>query len=211
MKKIRLTPGSLFSFFIVSYLPMFFIMIFRQLYMYSDYLNWGGLSSKSISVFAKYFGAITVLIIIAFISCIGILIFLNNIKRRTINSGDPVKVVDLENKNNESITYLFTYLIPFVFQDLSDIPNIVAIFVLLSVTYFIYANSTLILINPTLSIKYSLFLIEYSEGNALDNKNRKAMFLIKDRDIDVNDIIITKKIGYKLFYAEKQEDSNAEQ
>ena len=157
MRKNKLQFGARFSLFIVSYLPLFFIMCFVQVYNYYSYLNWGGLSYESFITFIRYFGAVTVLMVLSIFGIIGFFIFLNNVKRRCNTSGRTIKVVDIENKNSESISYLFTYVIPFVFQDLSSLTNVVSITILLLVTCLIYVNSSMILINPTISIKYTLY------------------------------------------------------
>lgn len=180
-------------------------MCFRQLFVYREYLSWGGLNYVAISNYVKYFGAITVLLILSLYGCIGLITLLKNMKRRASSSGDIVTVIDIENKNNESITYLFTYVIPFVFQDLSDISNIIAVSTLLIVTYFIYINSTLILVNPTISMKYALYQIEYMENT---NKTRKGMILTENHSLEEGEIIIIKNIGYKLFYAINHEVNN---
>lgn len=128
---------------------------------------------------------------------------MKNIKNKTQSDGDKIKVTDIENKNNESITYLFTYVIPFVFQDLSDWNHVVPIFILMTVAYFIYVNSSLILINPTLNWKYSLFSIEYNDNLIqTDNSDKKrCMIMIKNPFLEEGDVIKVRKIGHKLYYA----------
>lgn len=46
MRVNKLRLGARFSLFIVSYLPLFFIMCFIQLYTHKDYLHWGGGESR---------------------------------------------------------------------------------------------------------------------------------------------------------------------
>lgn len=121
---------------------------------------------------------------------------------RIDNDGDVVKIIDIENKNNESISYLFTYLLPFLFQDLSDPISVFSLTILLLVTFLIYSNSSMILINPTLAIRYSLYSIEYVGGEGL---KRKGMMICENKYLDEDDCIKIQKIGYKLFYAKYQE------
>jgi hypothetical protein len=199
--KNKLKVGVRFSLFVTSYFPLFLILIFRQLFIYYSYLNWGGLNLDSFLIFLKYFGAISLFTLMTVIAVIGIIAFLYNIEERTSLNGEVIKITDIENKNNESITYLFTYIIPFVFQDLSEITNVIPIFILLLVTYAIYTNSSLLLINPTLNFKYSLYSIEYTE----DNTNKKIMILSKNRILEEGDVIKIKKIGHKLFYSISEE------
>lgn len=100
---------------------------------------------------------------LSFLGVLGVAFLIPNMRRRAESNGVLVKVVDIENKNNESISYLFTYIIPFVFQDLSSVVSVFSIGVLLVVTYLIYSNSSMVLINPVLSVWYSLYLVEYED------------------------------------------------
>lgn len=207
MKTTGLTRGAKYSLFIVSYAPLFFIMSFNQFYKYREFLSWGGINKKSLLCFGKYFGAISVLIALLFIGSFGLFILLRNIHRRTELNGDIVNIIDIENKNSESITYLFTYIIPFVFQDLSQLTNVVPVFVLLAVTFRIYTNSSMILINPTISLKYSLYMTEYKYPGS--EVIRKGMLLTKNKFLEEDDSVKIKKIGHKLFYAVNKGEQNA--
>lgn len=200
-----LRRGARLSLFIVSYLPMFTIMVFRQLYTYREWLHFGGFSRESISNFLRYFGAVAVLGVFCACGIIGLAILLKNIARRTASSGDHVKVVDVENKNSETMAYLFTYVIPFVFQDLSRLDSVIPVAILLVVTYAIYRNSTLILINPTISMWYGLYLVEYVEGTL--ETRRRGMLITRTPYLQEDDHLLIKRIGHKLFYAQTQEDT----
>ncbi|MEC6795467.1 hypothetical protein VXS03_00195 [Photobacterium sp. S4TG1] len=204
MRQNKLQLGARFSLFIVSYFPLFFIMCFTQVYKYSEYLNWGGFNEKAILVFIKYFGAVTFLCTLSLIGIIGLMTLLKNVSRRCDTNGRLVQIKDIENKNSESITYLFTYLIPFVFQDLSSVTNVVSITVLLIVTFLIYINSGMILINPTISLKYTLFQITYID---IESKNkRNGMILTKNKYLEDDDLIDIEIVGHKLFYAKLAEE-----
>lgn len=195
----ELKGGARLTLFLVSYLPLFLIMIVSQLYNHGDYLNWGGFNREAASNFFKHFGAISVLSALSIFGIVGLYFFLKNIGRRTLSSGVPVKVLDIENKNSESISYLFTYVIPFVFQDLSSLTDVFSVAILLTVTFLIYSNSSMLLINPTISMRYSLYMIEYQE---LGSKNiKKGMLLSRNKFLEEDDCIKIKKIGHKLFYA----------
>lgn len=200
MRVNKLHLGARIALFIVSYLPLFFIMCFVQIYTYRDYLNWKGISIESMTVFINYFGVVSVLIVLSLFGVIGLNIFLRNIKRRCKTSGRTVRILDIENKNNESISYLFTYIIPFVFQDLSLLSNVVPIVILLMVTALIYINSSMILINPTISIKYTLYQVSYLDIES--GKKRSGMILTKSKFLEEDDLLDIEDLGPKLFYAE---------
>lgn len=207
-RKNGLTSGARFALFVVSYLPMFAIMVFRQLYTYRSYLHFGGFGREAVGDFVKYFGMVSVLIAISIVGVIGLFFLLKNMERRTAGNGDPIVVVDIENKNSETMAYLFTYVIPFVFQDLADLQSVVPICVLLLVTYLIYRNSTLILINPTISMWYSLYQVEYQDGGN-EAPRKKGMLITRDAFLEELDEVQVKKIGHRLFYAQTMEGESS--
>ena len=198
-RKYILKPGAKLALFLVSYTPLFLIMCFTQLYEYRDHLAWGGLNYTSLVNYLRYFGAVTALIIMSAFGLAGLRFLLSNMRRRAGVNGKLVKVVDIENKNSESISYLFTYIIPFVFQDLSSVTNVFSVGVLLVVTYLIYSNSSMILINPTLSMTYSLYHVEYEDiSNSI---MRKGMIVSKNKFLEEGDEIKIQSMGHKLYYA----------
>lgn len=208
-RRAKLKSGARLTLFLVSYLPLFFIMIFTQLYTYKNHLNWGGINIEALKHFIVYFGAVSILLCMSIVGIVGLYFLLRNVERRAKSNGLRVKVLDIENKNSESISYLFTYLIPFVFQDLSNLSNVVAISVLLIVTFLIYSNSSMLLINPTISMRYSLYMTEYIDIS--NNKKKKGMILSKNKFLEEDDEIKIKIIGHKLFYAVEIGNTNASQ
>ena len=183
--------------FITSYTPLFAIMIARQLFLYKDYLHWGGLSSKSLSVFAVHFGAATLLLATTTVGLIGVWAFLSSMKRDSTTNGFLGKITSVDNKNSEAISYLFTYLIPFAFQDLSKLEDVASICILLFVSYKIYTNSNLLLINPLLSFWYSIYQVTFEHGGNATT----ATLLIPINDLDEGCRIKLHKVGHKLFYS----------
>ncbi|HCI5949065.1 TPA: hypothetical protein NPN50_004961, partial [Klebsiella quasipneumoniae subsp. quasipneumoniae] len=142
----ELKIGARLTLFLVSYMPLFLIMTVNQVYKKKDFLHWGGMNKKALLLFVENFGAVTVILMFVLFGFIGLYFLLNNINSRIDNDGVFVKIVDIENKNSESISYLFTYLLPFLFQDLSDLTSVFSLAVLLLVTFIIYSNSSMILI-----------------------------------------------------------------
>ena len=204
MRGNKLHLGARISLFIVSYLPLFMIMCFVQVYNYSDYLHWKGINLESVTLFFKHFGAVSILMSLSFFGLLGFLIFLMNVKRRCKTSGRTVRIIDIQNKNNESISYLFTYVIPFVFQDLSTLTNVIPIAILLIVTALIYINSSMILINPTISISYTLYQVTYIDIES--QKQRSGMILTKSKYLEEDDLLDIEDVGPKLFYAELRKE-----
>lgn len=201
-RRSLLKPGARSTLFLVSYTPLFTIMIFSQLYKNWDHLIWGGINSLALQNFFKYFGVSTLLIALLIYGGIGIGFLFSNIEQRTRTNGMGLKIIDIENKNSESITYLFTYIIPFVFQDLSSLVDVVSILIIMSVTYKIYSNSTMILINPVISMFYALYSIEYV--SQLSTEKRKALVLTREKFLQEGDKGIAIELGHKLFYIQTQ-------
>ena len=192
---------ALFVLFITSYMPLFILIIAKQIFDNFAYLNWGGLSYKSIRIFISKFGIATVLSIISLFSLWGCKILFSNLKK-DIKNGNHVLIKNISNRNSESVGYIATYIIPFMFQGFSTTYEIFAIFFLLVIIYRIYINSNLLLINPILGFKYSIFEIEYEEQNG---KCRNGLIIIKNYQISEDIDIKIYPIGFKLFYATHKE------
>ncbi len=190
-----------FVLFVTSYIPLFLLIVFKQISGNSDYLQWGGLGKKSILIFCEKFGFTFLLVFISIFSLWGCKILFSNFKKN-IDNGENITLKDVRNRNSESIGYIATYIIPFIFQSFGSYYEIFAFFFLMIIIYRIYVNSNLLLINPILSFKYSIFEIEYEEQNG---KNRNGLIIIQNKFIKEDTMIKIYPIGYKLFFAEDRE------
>lgn len=68
----RLRRGALFSLFITSYLPLFAIVIVKQLNEGSAFLCWGGWNKAAISCFLSHFGMSVFLSVLSIVGIVGI-------------------------------------------------------------------------------------------------------------------------------------------
>ncbi|PTD15046.1 hypothetical protein [Flavobacterium columnare] len=191
---------SEFVLFITSYIPLFILILFKQFSENLQYLNWGGLEKKQIEVFITKFGFSTFLIAISLFSSIGCFLLFSNFNKN-INNGENVILIDVKNRNSESIGYIATYIIPFIFQSFNNLYEIFAFLFLMLIIYRIYINSNLLLINPILSFVYSIYEVEYQEQNG---KKRNGLIIIKDKHIDEETMITIYSIGHKLFFAKNR-------
>ena len=66
-------------------------------------------------------------------------------------------------------------------------------------TLTIYVTSSLLLVNPVLNCRYSLFEMEYEE----QGQRKQGLMISPYRDIYESDNIKIYNIGYKLFYVNK--------
>jgi hypothetical protein len=197
-----LHSGVRFALFATSYSPLFLIMIMKVSFSHSAYLHWGGFTSKAFLVFIKYFGLCSVLLGFIIVGSIGLFVFISQIKSSTNLNGFPVLIKDLKNKNSEAISYIGTYIIPFLFQDYSGLYEVLSVTILLVVIYFIYINSTLILINPVLNLRYSLYEVEFVNDHLKEaGKSRSGLIITEERFLEEEDQMMFKRIGHKLYFA----------
>lgn len=185
-----------FALFVTSYFPLFALIIIRQVSENSEFLNYGDFNWTSIKVFLSKFGLSAILSVVSVIGFWGYWNTLGNIEEVAEN-GRPVKIKDVKNKNSEAIGYIATYIIPFLFQDFSDWYECVSIIFLLGIIYRIYINSSLLLINPILSFRFSIYEIEYKDGE----KEKNGLVISRDKYLQDEADVKIYEIGHKLYFA----------
>ena len=79
-KNNDLKKGAKFALFVSSYLPLFILVILRQLSDNYNYLHWGGISINSIKIFLSFFGLSSVLTLVSILGIIGLYNTLKNIE-----------------------------------------------------------------------------------------------------------------------------------
>lgn len=193
------------SLFISSYIPLFLIVILRQVEQNFSYLNFGGINYQALKLFLSKFGVSTFLACISIYGLIGLCFFIKNMSKLTEDNGHKLGINRIQNKNAESIGYVATYLLPFVFQTYSSVFDVLQIIILLSVMYIIYTHSNLIVVNPLLNLWYSLYEIEYYNVKAPEIK-QNGIFIINCHYLEKNDVLYAKKItNTYLFYGRIKE------
>jgi hypothetical protein len=185
-----------FALFVSSYLPLFILIIARQVSENWKYLNWSGLSSENLNVFALKFGLSSILIFVSIVGLFGYWQTLGNIEEVAKN-GNPVTVKDVKNKNSEAIGYIATYIIPFLFQGFSGWYECLSVLFLMAIIYRIYINSSLLLINPLLSFKFSIYEVEYLENS----KSKNGLIISRNKYLQDDASIKIYEIGHKLYFA----------
>ena len=192
-----LSTGIQFSLFTTSYFPLFLLIIVKQISQNYEYLNWGGVNIESLKVFFLNFGISSILIPISVYGLIGIYFSFKNFNEY-LKEGDEVTIKDVKNRNSESISYIGTYIIPFLFQNYSTFYELFAITFLLFVIYKIYINSSLLLINPLLNIKYSIYEIDFIDKEKI---NKSGMVIMQRKNLEEENEVRIVKIGHKLYYS----------
>lgn len=184
--------------FLTSYSPLFVCIIVRQLYYNRSFLHFVGFDKIDILCLLQKFGlSIFLGFLLVFVTLLTI-IFIKNLRSISKN-GNNVTVKSISNKNAESIGYIATYIIPFLFQSFDEFGDIIPLLILLIIIYRIYITSSLLLVNPVLNCKYSLFEMEYEEKGDI----KQGLMISPFRDIYESDNIKIFNIGYKLFYVNK--------
>ncbi len=194
-----LRPIALLVLFISSYIPLFCLVIFRQITSNCNYLNWGGWSKSALIICCEKFGLSILLGIISIVG-LGGLFFTFKRLRKNFPNGDNVVVKSVQNRNSESIGYIATYIIPFLFQDFSNLYDAVAFIFLMCIIYRIYINSSMIAINPLLCCKYSIYDISYEAFGC----ERTGLLITAEKQLHENDMIKIYEIGYKLFFSKEE-------
>lgn len=185
-----------FALFVTSYLPLFFLIAVRQVSENYNYLHWAGFSLISFKTFFLKFGLTLVLTTCSIIGWVGYKITIGNIERVAQN-GFPITVTDVKNKNSEAIGYIATYIIPFLFQSFNGWYECFSVLLLMYIIYRIYINSSLLLINPLLSIKFAIYEIEYQENS----KTKNGLIISRDKYLQEDTEIKLYEIGHKLYFA----------
>lgn len=102
--------------------------------------------------------------------------------------------------NHESLAYIATYIIPILSEAYSSFVDCFSIFLIMYVVYMLYVRSKLLLVNPILNMKYSIFNIKYRDGSL----ERQGILISKDRYIEEYDKVKIYNVGYQLFYGIKR-------
>lgn len=199
----KLRGGALFSLFITSYIPLFVIVIVKQLKDGKDFLCWGGWNREAVCCFASHFGMTCVLAILSVVGSIGILVLLRNLDSN-LNNGQVVKVTKISNRNSEAIGYIATYIVPFFASDFTSLYECGIFVVVMVLIYTIYTNSNMILINPLLSIWYSLLEVEYKTIGDSSEETHDALVITDTKIFKENVTYNIYPIGFKLYYGKER-------
>ena len=129
------------------------------------------------------------ILLMVFIIGICFLLYLTN-KHNQLEQ-NKMEVYEVENVTSESMTYIITYIVPFLSLNFNSTANLYCIIVLIATIGIIYVNSDMLYINPLLnSFGYKTFKIS---GKMLNlNKSTENMFIITPKKISrihKNDIV----------------------
>ena len=200
----KLRQGALFALFITSYIPLFLIVIAKQLKDGRDYLCWGGWNRDALCCCATHFGMSLVLAVLSIVGVGGIIVLLCNLETN-LKNGQTVRVTKINNRNSEAVGYIATYIVPFLASDFTSWYECVIFVVVMALIYVIYTNSNMILINPLLSIWYSLLEVEYITVGDLSGELHDSLVITDNKNFKENVNYQMYPIGFKLYYGKERD------
>lgn len=196
-----LKKGSLFAMFCLSYLPLFLLLSIKILFEKYGRFEYGGVNLKAFKILISEFGFLIVLISLSAFAVIGTILTFKNILKKKGNAF-PVKVSSIRPKNEESLSYLATYVIPLIIQGNIDTYNYIVFSILFFVYYKLYSTSSLILINPILNMKYGLYELDYFYKTE-DKLIKNALIISSQKWIEEDEELKLLKLSHRLYFAYK--------
>lgn len=185
--------------FLSSYMPLFILIIVRQLINNSDYLSWGGISIDALLCMIKYFGMSIVCCILIIIGSLGTYLVFKNLDHN-VENGHTYTIKELSCMNDEPLAYIATYIIPIMFEDYTSLIDCLTVACIFYVIYRLYIRSKLLLVNPMLSLRYSIYHIKYVDGNI----ERQGILISKCSEIMEGEQVKIYNVGHQPFYGYKR-------
>lgn len=156
--------------FFSSYSPLFFIFAIQNSFE-NIYVNW---SLVGVGIF----------------SILSLIFVLKNVKA---NAGHYVKVTGVNLKDGESMSYIVTYLVPFLDLDFSNITTTSSLIILFIILAILYINSNLIYTNPILNLlTYHIYEVQIDDSKTI-------MLITKKEQIMNNDRIEVKQLDNNIY------------
>lgn len=195
----RLTGFAPVALFLSSYLPLFIIVVVRQVYANYSFLSWGGFNLKAVCCMFRYFGMTLFCILLSVVGIIGTILVFINLQHR-VESGYTYRIAEVTSMNDEPLAYIATYIIPIMFENYNSLIDCITIVCIFYVIFRLYIRSKLILVNPILCLRYSIYSVRYMDGDVL----RQGVLISHDNDILEDDQAKMYNVGYQLFYGYKR-------
>lgn len=111
----------------------------------------------------------------------------------------PVKVIDIEDKDYELLSFLSSYILPLVFIDSSNTRSFIVLFIMLFIIGAIMIKTNYYVVNPVLALfGYKLYIIHYKTDN-----DKKIINVITKDKLIIGDCIETMELDNKLCFAKR--------
>lgn len=185
--------------FLSSYLPLFLIIIIRQMITNAEFLEWGGFNIEAIICMVRNFGMSIFCFLLSIFGSIGTYLLFNNLNHN-VENGQIYKLVESSSINDEPLAYMATYIIPLMFEDYGNIVDFITVILIFYIVYRLYVRSRLLLVNPILNLKFSIYNIKYEDNDII----RQGLLITKSKDILEGDFVKIYNVGHQLFYGYKR-------
>jgi hypothetical protein len=159
--------------FLSSYAPLFLIIAMRG-WKDSRYLAAG-------------------IAVVAVLSVVVLFVFLRSAQRL---ASDKISVDSVVSRDGDAMSYIVTYLLPFLAVKLNDVTDAASLGLVLFVIAILYVNSNMIYTNPVLNIAgYHIFEIQDADGKttALICKRAYVRMGSEINVISVGDYVLLEK------------------
>lgn len=194
-KLVGLAPLVLF---LSSYMPLFILIIVRQLINNSGYLSWE-ITIDAPLCLIKYFGMSILCSILIIVGLLGTYWVFRNLDHN-VENGHTYTIKELSSMNDEPLAYIATYVIPIMFEDYTSLTDCLTVACVFYVIYRLYIRSKLLLVNPMLSLRYSIYHIKYMDGDF----ERQGILISKCNEIIEGEQVKIYNVGHQLFYGYKR-------
>ncbi|MBN8703795.1 MAG: hypothetical protein J0M08_12075 [Bacteroidetes bacterium] len=187
-----LKKTTLFALFLVSYIPLFLILAIQNLN--DKMLDEQGIALSIMPILKNNLFSL-VLVTISILSFLYYLIFIK--VNASAGFRNPKKVVRIKNSGIEYLSYLATYIIPFIGLKFDTWNNLLATTLLFLIIGFIYTKTNLLYANPTLALfGYYIFQATFEDGEertviSKGKLKKNASYRYKELDEDLYFIKIT--------------------
>lgn len=99
---------------------------------------------------------------VSLVSVVVLFIFLRTAQKL---AADRIKVDSVASRDGDAMSYIVTYLLPFLAVNLNDVTDVASLGVVLLVIAILYVNSNMIYTNPVLNIVgYHIFEVHDADG-----------------------------------------------
>lgn len=165
--------------FIISYSPLYLILLFQNLnddiYIKDTKKFIGIIELLKLNIVSISFFALIIISITLYF------LFFNLVLK---SAAEKHIIVEVKSNNVEHLSYLATYILPFIGLKFDSWQSILATISLFYVLGHIYIKTNMVLTNPTLTF------FRYSISTIVDNKNKTKLLIHK------KDLIINKELDF---------------
>lgn len=113
----------------------------------------------------------------------------------------PERIITIENVNFEHLTFLATYLLPFLTFNLTEDRNALIFFLILIIIGMIYVKTNMFYTNPTLALLgYHIYKVSTS--------NRTNIIIITKDKLESNEWVAVRLLSDNIFIAKKTTNTN---